>query len=133
MAHPLRVFPGEANRDIIKLTKKLGAISTALVLLAILIACPVLACTPMVDSDAAHSCCPHSRSHSAPHPQTSAQDCPYLLLEKSGNPSFAAYLPALLPTPVSFAAVAQPLSMAERHSRIADSSGLFLRLRVLLI
>jgi hypothetical protein len=116
-----------------KATKKLGAISTALALLAILVACPILACQPMVDSNAAHSCCPHSRSHPAPGSQTSAQDCPYLLLEKSRNPSFAAYVPAVLPAPVSFAAVAQPLSLAERHSRIADSSGLFLRLRVLLI
>jgi hypothetical protein len=81
----------------------------------------------------AHSCCPHSGSHSAPHSQTSAQDCPYLLLEKSKNPGFAAYVPALLAVPVSFAALPQPLSMAERHIRIADSSGLFLRLRVLMI
>jgi hypothetical protein len=56
-----------------------------------------------------------------------------VLLEKSKNPRLAAYAPALLPAPVSFAAVAQSLSMAGRHSRIADSSGLFLRLRVLLI
>jgi hypothetical protein len=117
----------------IKFTKKLGAISTALALLAILVACPVLACTPMVDSAAAHSCCPHSGSHSAPHSQTSAQDCPYLLLEKSKNPSFAAYGAAPLPAPISFGSLAQPLSMVERHVRVADSSGLFLRLRVLLI
>jgi hypothetical protein len=116
-----------------KFTKKLGAISTALALLAILVACPVMACAPMVDSYLAHSCCPHSGSHSAPHSRTSAQDCPYLLLEKSRNPSFAANVPALLPTLVSFAAIVQPLCMAERHSRIADSTGLFLRLRVLLI
>jgi hypothetical protein len=87
----------------------------------------------VVDSFAAHACCPHSRSHSAPRSQTSAQDCPYLLLENSRTPSFAAYVPALLPAPVSFAAMPRPLSMAERHSRIADSSGRFLRLRVLLI
>src|SRR5580704_16162350 len=117
----------------IKFTKKFGAISTALALLAILVACPVLACPPMVDSYAAHSCCPHSGSHSAPHSQTSAQDCPYLLLEKSRNSGFAAYVPALLPTLVSFAAIAEPLSMAERRSHVADSSSLFLRLRVLLI
>jgi hypothetical protein len=129
----LRAFLKKLHRDIIKLTKKLGAISTAVTLLTILVACPVLACTPMVDSNAAHSCCPHSRSHSAPHSQTSAQDCPYLLLEKSRHPVFTAYTPALLAAPVSFAAAPQPLCMAERHSRIADSSGLFLRLRVLLI
>src|ERR1700722_4830214 len=123
----------EAHHDMMKLTKKLSAISTVLTLLAILFACPVLSCLPMAASDAAHSCCPHSRSHSAPQSQTSAQDCPYLLLEKGKHSSFGADAPALLPAPVSLAAIARPLSMAERDIHIADSSGLFLRLRVLLI
>ena len=70
---------------------------------------------------------------SAPQSQTSAQDCPYLLLEKGKHSSFGADAPALLPAPVSLAAIARPLSMAERDIHIADSSGLFLRLRVLLI
>jgi len=130
---PLRVFPREAYRGIIRLTKKLGAISTALALLVILVACPILACPPMVNSYAAHSCCPHQGSNSAPHSRTSAQGCPYLLLEKSRNPSSAVNVPALLPTLVSFAVIAEPLSMAGRHGRIADSTGLFLRLHVLLI
>jgi hypothetical protein len=129
----LQVFPCEAYCGIVELTKKLGAISTALALLAILVACPILACPLIVDSEMAHSCCPHSGSHSAPHSQTSARDCPYLLLEKSRNPNFAFYVPALRPIRTSFAAIAQPLFMAERHSHIADSTGLFLRLRVLLI
>jgi hypothetical protein len=67
-----------------------------------------------------------------PPSHTSAQDCPYLLLEKSKNPSFTAYAVASAPA-VSFAAVTQPILVTNRNSRIADSSNLYLRCHVLLI
>jgi hypothetical protein len=117
--------------------KKLGAISTALVLLYILVACPILTCPLMADSDTTHSCCPHSESHpashSSNHSRTSVQDCPYLLLEKTKNPRVTAYAPAQIATPIWVSAAAAPAFADESYTRIADSSRIFLRIHVLLI
>jgi hypothetical protein len=56
-----------------------------------------------------------------------------LLLEKSKNPGFAAYASAPIPSTAPLGAIAPPMLLNEAHNRIADSSGLFRRLCVLLI
>jgi hypothetical protein len=111
--------------------RRFFAISTLLALLAAVVLCASAQCPVLqVASNCAHPCCPHPDSH--PVPSQSAQDCPYLLLGKAKAPGIAVFgsVPMAtlyeMPVAVSYRA---PLV----RTYVADSSGLHLRLRLLLI
>jgi hypothetical protein len=101
------------------------------VLLSLLAVCPLTACSLLPDNDAArHSCC-HKPTHC---PLPTVQDCPYFILEKGKITQTAA------PVSVHFFQVVTPdvrvpdqFSSLRGETRLPDSEGLYLRVRVLLI
>ena len=111
------------------------AFMMALILVSAVTNCPAIACPIRANSGPTKSCC-HEPKPQQPTscPRTTIQNCPYLILEK---------ITAATATPVvasvSFHPISPELPALNRRSlsgaedRLPDSSGLFLRIRVLLI
>jgi hypothetical protein len=106
----------------------------ALMLVSIATICPAVVC-PIKANSTSKSCCHEPRPQQPTScPRTTIQNCPYLSLEKS---TAVTATPDVLP--VSFPSVSPELpalnrlSSSEIEDRLSDSSGLFLRIRVLLI
>jgi hypothetical protein len=98
----------------------------ALALLAVITACPAMACT-MTAGAFGHSCC-----HKHQNPTGSMRNCPYLLLEKGKAelPLAAAFAaPAGMPRPAAACRV-EPQAVP---AAVAIPQDLYLRNRVLLI
>ena len=102
------------------------AIGLSLFLAGILLLCPVLLCPAR--ADAADFCCHHHPTHSLP-------DCPYTILSKSkARPNAAQALTAVITLAAGFGL--PPVSTSYflvNESRLINSTGLYLRNRVLLI
>lgn len=96
----------------------------ALALLGILTACPLMACGLLSTSP---PCCHHT-------PKNTVQVCPYLLLEKGKTSAAMAHPLSATLDPVSHDfSVSVASSFIGSESRIPNSHGLYLRIRVLLI
>ena len=113
--------------------KFVQALLTTLLLLIAITACPLLACPLNADSNASgKACCHKSHSHPPSCPQRSVQNCPYLMLEMakvSPTVSFAALLPV-----IDFSIANEKPHIDWSHhpaEPIQDSSGLYLKVRVL--
>ena len=107
----------------------------ALMLVSIATICPAIACPIKVNSSTSKSCC-HEPKPQQPTscPRPTIQNCPYLILEKSTPPTttFDALPVSLLPVSFKLPALNRLRSFGT-EDRLPDSSGLFLRIRVLLI
>jgi len=104
-----------------------------LMLVSISTICPAVAC-PLRASAPTKSCCHESKSQPTSCPRTTVQNCPYFNTEQT---TAAATTPDAVS--VSFHPISPELPVFNRLSfagvedRLSDSSGLFLRFRVLLI
>jgi hypothetical protein len=115
---------------------KAAAVAMTVILLSVIVLCPSVVCAmhgnSQPDSD---SCCHKSHSHPAPCPAKTAPDCPYTVLEKSNTNTGLLHWGWI--TPVVWTQPAVPALSVNRVStselRLVDSTGLFLRNRVLLI
>ena len=118
------------------LMKSTVAWMMVLALVSIATICPADACPLGTSSPAQSKSCCHEPKSQQPTscPRTTTQNCPFLNIEKitpaTGTPdalsaSFYSVAPQL---PVS-----NPIRSSEIEDRLPDSSGLFLRIRVLLI
>jgi hypothetical protein len=100
-------------------------------LLNVISACPVLA----HQVPTGHACCEHSRGRDLPCTETSSNNCPYVLLEKSQGK--AGVLTLLLATVSSAQREAiRPVTWFTSPNwaeRLLDFSGSYLAFRVLLI
>ena len=108
----------------------------ALMLVSIATICPAVACPLGTSSGTQSGSCCHEPKPEQPTscPRTTIQNCPLLNVEKI---TAATATPDALP--VSFHPVSSELPILNRRSllgiedRLPDSSGLFLRIRVLLV
>ena len=105
------------------------------VLALILAVCPFTACAMAPEVVAHHGCC-----HKSPQPQParcplpSIQDCPYFILEKGKTSQTTAQVWVVACQPITpILRIADPFFTARTETRLPDSAGLYLRLRVLLI
>ena len=107
----------------------------ALMLVSIVTACPAVACPLGANSSTpSKSCCHEPNPQPTSCPRTTVQNCPYFSIEKS---TAATTTPDAVS--VSFDSISPELPVLKRlpsfeiEGRLPDSSGLFLRFRVLLI
>ena len=120
----------------LRVSMRAAAIAMTVILLSVIVLCPSVVCAmhgnSQPDSD---SCCHKSHSHPAPCPAKTAPDCPYTVLEKSNTNTGLLHWGWI--TPVVWTQPAVPALSVNRVStselRLVDSTGLFLRNRVLLI
>jgi hypothetical protein len=106
------------------------AIGMAMLLFSILALCPVMAC-PL--TPATKSCCHKAQTEFPSYPPT-IQACPYLLLDKGQTVTASVILATIALPPVSpNRTVVRASAISGNEIRLPDSSGLYLRLRVLLI
>jgi hypothetical protein len=113
-----------------QVVRRMMAISTMLTLLLSLVLCASAQCPLQPVADSAHPCCPNPDSH--PSQPSSAQDCPYLLLQKAKAKSVALFGPVPMATAPAFAPQVAVFHAVPK-TRTSDDSGLYLRIRVLLI
>jgi hypothetical protein len=107
-----------------------GAVLSSILLVMTVSACAFAACAPA--SDSTHSCCHKHRSGGVPcAPATEMRQCAHALLER-GKPAPAGPLAIAPLAPLSWAP-ASNTHLATAAPRLADSSGLFLKIHVLLI
>lgn len=106
----------------------------AAVLMSLLAICPLTACAMAPDSDAAHHGCCHKHPQPTHCPLRTVQDCPYFILAKGKITQTVAPVSADV-----FQVVAPDLRVPDHSSsfrgetRLPNSKGLYLRVRVLLI
>jgi hypothetical protein len=111
------------------------AFTMALVLVSILAVCPLMACPLTAGSgEVGKPCCHKSQTQPASCPRTTVQDCPYFILEnsktaKTASQTFVIGLPPVSPE----VSVSDGFSILPAKTRLPNSAGLFLRIRVLLI
>jgi hypothetical protein len=115
----------------IRYVKPALACILAFALANVITVCPVLA----HQVPAAQSCCEHSHSqNNLPCTDTTPNNCPYVLLEKSQAKTGLHWLPPAASTvQIEQLCAAGWLSSPSFSSRLADSSASYLRFRVLLI
>jgi hypothetical protein len=110
-----------------------AAVFAIAVLAAILAFCPTLMCAPPEVSAAAHSCCPSPQHKRAPAPcDTSAQTCPYLLLQSTKCVPPALSVPAIQITAIA-PRVDGYAQITVVPSQVRAVEDLYLRNRVLLL
>ena len=107
------------------------SLTLAFVLVTFLAICPSMAC-PLNAGQRAGGCCHKSQQghNSCPRPVV---DCPYLILERGKT---ALTVPTAVAPPKSVLPYIEPADLPTviaATSRVPDSAGLFLRIRVLLI
>jgi len=102
---------------------------TAVILLGLLALCPL----PICAMPTAHACC--HKSQTPQHcPLPTIQDCPYFILEKGKTaPTVEAAVPVACPQNVADLRVSDCFSTIRTEIRLVDATGLYLRMRVLLI
>ena len=109
------------------------AVAMALMLLSIVAVCPLMACAVTVGSHAGgESCCHKSQQRPTPCPRNTVPDCPYLVLENGKTPEAVAPVATFVVHPTS-ADIAVPSSVSVQpvDRGLPESTGLFLRIRVL--
>ena len=109
------------------------AVMMALMLLSIVAVCPLMACPITAGSSGGgESCCHKSQHPPTSCPRTTVRDCPYFVLENGKTPKPALPIFAFVFLPASTdIAVSSHLSILPAESRLPNSAGLFLRIRVL--
>src|SRR6266478_8456650 len=107
----------------------------AVMLLSIATVCPAIACPlGQVSGTQSRSCCHQPQPQPTSCPRTTIQSCPYLSLEKSTAATTTPDAVSVSLNPVSpELPIVNRLSSFGIEDRLPDSSGLFLRIRVLLI
>ncbi|HUK17266.1 MAG TPA: hypothetical protein VLW65_12670 [Bryobacteraceae bacterium] len=110
------------------------ALLMTLLLVTIVAACSLMGCAFAADSSTSgHACC-HKHSSGMPcAPKTKMQQCAYNLLEQSKASSMQISVAAPAPATTAPEPVAAASASPRRPQRLADSMGLHLRIRVLLI
>jgi hypothetical protein len=105
------------------------------VLVGLLAVCPLMACAMAPEIAAHHGCCrksPQPQPTRCPLP--SVQDCPYFILEKGKTSQTTAQVSVVACQPITaIFRVADQFFAARTETRLPDSAGLYLRVRVLLI
>jgi len=111
------------------------ASAMALILLSVIALCPLIICPLNPGSEAvSHACCHKSQSHPTPSPTKQVPDCPYSILAKSKTNAGAYTLWTAVVAQTSYTiSVPELPEAAHADYRLVDSTGLFLRNRVLLI
>lgn len=105
------------------------------VLASLLAVCPLTACVIAPDSNVArHGCCHKTHPQPGHCPLPTVQDCPYFILEKGKitKTGTAISKDVFQPVMPDFRVLDQ-FSIIRSQTRLADSTGLYLRLRMLLI
>jgi hypothetical protein len=105
------------------------------VLASLLAVCPLTACVIAPDSSAApHGCCHKAHPQPGHCPLPTVQDCPYFILEKGKITQTGSAISKddFQPVMPDFRVLDQ-FSIIRSQTRLADSTGLYLRLRMLLI
>lgn len=104
-------------------------------LVGLLAVCPLTACAMAPEVAAQHDC-----GHKSPQPQPrrcplpSVQDCPYFILERGKTSQTTVQVSVLACRPITpIFRVADAFFAARTETRLPNSAGLHLRLRVLLI
>src|SRR5438067_892681 len=109
------------------------AFMLALMLLSIVAVCPLMACSIAGGSDGGgESCCHKSQHPPASCPRTTVRDCPYFVLENGKTPDAASALFTICFHPIlTDIAVSSHVSILPGESRLPNSAGLFLGIRVM--
>ena len=123
-------FPSVTSTSLVKTAV---AFMMALMLLTIVAICPLMACPITAGSDGGgESCCRKSQHPPISCPRTTVRDCPYFVLENGKTPNTASPIFTFIFHPTSTdSAVSPHLSIPPAESRLPNSAGLFLRIRVL--
>jgi hypothetical protein len=123
-------FPSGTSTSVMK---TVVACMMALMLLSIVAVCPLMACPIAAGSDSGGaSCCRKSQHPPASCPRTTVRDCPYLVLENSKTPDTALPILAFILHPISTdIVVSSYFSILPAESRLPNSAGLLLRIRVM--
>jgi len=103
-------------------------------LASLLAICPLTACAMALDSDVAHHGCCHKHPQPTHCPLPTVQDCPYFILAKGKITQTAAPISAdIFQVVTPDFRVPDQFSTFRSETRLPDSKGLYLRVRVLLI
>jgi hypothetical protein len=120
-----------SNPVVIPFLARVLSWATVFALLNVISLCPVLAASMPPTS----SCCNHSKGHQIPCTESSANNCPYVLLEKGkAEQGLDAFALAVMPTAIAAKIDPQYWFSSPTHPRYyKDSSSSYLLLRVLRI
>ena len=111
------------------------ASAMVLVLVSVIALCPAVACPLAASHAQSDSCCHKHQTPSAPCHAKSVPDCPYSILQKSKTSPTATHAEWVGSIASTAHSVTLPVTMLSVNTscRLVDVSGLFLRIRVLLI